>query len=537
MLSFYFLRNIMSASSSVTPSASSVKKTSLFRSTLLVSFMTMLSRVLGFGRDVCIAQLFGAAAGIDAFFVAFKIPNFMRRLFAEGAFSQAFVPILADYQQNESEAEMKRFLARIVGNLFLVLLGVTFLAVLASPYVIMVFAPGFKSDGARFILATDMLKITFPYLLLISMTALSGAILNTFGRFGVPAFTPVFLNIILIVAAYFFAPYFYTPELALAYGVFFAGIVQLAFQLPFLFHAGLLVKPKIDWQHKGVRKVLTLMLPALFGVSVVQLNLLLDTVFASFLPVGSVSWLYYSDRLTFFPLGVFGVAISTVILPRLSREHASKSSEQYSAALDWGMRVILLIALPSTLGLILFSKPLLMSLLGYGKFSAHDLLMTQQSLTTFSLGITGFMLIKILGSAFYATKNIKTPVKVGVLAVILNTFLCLLFIKPLAHAGLALASSLAGVFNASCLLVLLLKRKIYQPSAGWVAFLGQLLISNAVLGGLLYLMTSTLDLSTLSAFLRLSSLILMVLLAVIVYFMALFVVGIRVSHFRGKVRN
>lgn len=525
----------MSSPSILSPKAQ-VKKRSLLRSTGLVSLMTMLSRVLGFGRDVLLAQLFGTGVGMDAFFMAFKIPNFMRRLFAEGAFSQAFVPILAEYQQTESDVEMKRFFARVIGNLFIILLFVTVIAVICSPFIIMAFAPGFEREGARFILAASMLKITFPYLLLISMTALSGCILNTFGHFGVPAFTPVFLNICMMIAAYFFAPYFNPPEMALAWGVFLAGVVQLAFQIPFLFKAGVLVWPRIDWHHKGVKKVLKLMLPALFGVSVVQINLLLDSMFASFLPVGSVSWLYFSDRLTFFPLGVFGVAISTVILPHLSREHAAKSSEQYSKALDWGIRVILMIALPSTLGLMLFAKPLLYSLLAYGKFSAQDVVMTQKSLMTFSLGITGFMLIKILGSAFYATQNVKTPVKIGVYAMVFNTLLCLLFIKPFAHAGLALASSLAGMLNAGSLLILLIKKGTYKPSEGWTQFLIQLVIANALLAMSIYFMADMVDWMTLSAINRLATMLGMVIFAKVTYVIALYLCGIRVSHFRGIVR-
>ena len=515
----------------------SVKKSSLLRSTSLVSIMTMISRLMGFGRDVLIAQIFGAQAGIDAFFVAFKIPNFMRRLFAEGAFSQAFVPVLAQYQQKESENDLKIFLARIFGNLFMVLLAVTIVATFASPYVITLFAPGFARNGARFLLASQMLKITFPYLLLISLTALSGAILNTFGRFGVPAFTPVFLNICLIGAAIFCAPLFDPPVLALAWGVFFAGIVQLAFQIPFLFKAGLLTWPQINWRDPGVRRVLKLMVPALFGVSVVQLNLLLDTVFASFLPVGSVSWLYYSDRLTFFPLGVFGVAISTVILPHLSRQHISKSKKNYSNGLDWGMRIILLIALPSTLGLFILSKPLLIALFAYGKFTMHDVLMTQKSLMTFALGITGFMLIKLLGSAFYATQNIKTPVKIGAASMLLNTILCLILIRPLAHAGLALASSLAGVFNAGCLLYILLKTKIYKPSAGWRKFLSQITLANISLAAFLYLLQQQISWFELNALYRLTSLLTVLIIAIIIYIIALYISGIRVSDFRGKVSN
>ncbi len=514
----------------------SVKKSSLLRSTGLVSMMTMLSRLMGFGRDVLIAQIFGAGAGIDAFFVAFKIPNFMRRLFAEGAFSQAFVPVLAGYQEKQSENDLKIFLARIFGNLFLILLAVTIIAIIASPVVITMFAPGFEQNGPRFLLASQMLKITFPYLLLISLTALSGSILNTFGRFGVPAFTPVFLNLCLIGAAVYLAPLFNPPVLALAWGVFFAGIVQLAFQLPFLFKIGLLSWPKVNWQDKGVRRVLTLMVPALFGVSVVQLNLLLDTVFASFLPVGSVSWLYYSDRLTFFPLGVFGVAISTVILPHLSRQHISKCKQSYSDGLDWGMRIILLIALPSTLGLFILSKPLLVALFAYGKFTMHDVLMTQKSLMTFSLGITGFMLIKLLGSAFYATQNIKTPVKIGAASMLLNTILCFILMGPLAHAGLALASSLAGVFNASCLLIVLLRGGVYQPSAAWPKFLSQITLANVILGSFLYFLSQQISWFDLSAAYRLSSLIAVLLLAIVVYIISLYILGIRVADFRGKVK-
>lgn len=520
-----------------TVSTATIKKTSLLRSTGLVSLMTFISRVTGFIRDILIAHFFGATAGIDAFFVAFKIPNFMRRLFAEGAFSQAFVPVLAEYQKKETEPALKLFLARIIGNLFIVLLGVTIIAVLASPYVIRLFAPGFAQSGSRFLLASQMLKITFPYLLLISLTALSGAILNTYGRFGIPAVTPVLLNICLIVAAIYFAPFFNPPVLALAWGVFIAGIVQLAFQLPFLFKAGLLVLPKIHWQDKGVKRVLKLMVPAMFGVSVAQINLLLDTVFASFLSVGSVSWLYYSDRLTFFPLGVFGVAISTVILPHLSREHAAKSSKSFSSGIDWGMRLILLVGLPSTLGLCLFSKPLLISLLAYGKFTLNDALMTQKSLITFSLGIPGFMLIKILGSAFYATQNIKTPVKIAAIAMVINTLLCLLFIKPLAHAGLALASSLAGVFNAGSLLYLLLKRGHYQPSSGWLKFGSQLLLANMVLILFLVFIKDQVDWVAAGASLRLSYLFSSVILAFFIYVLSLYVFGMRTHQFRGKVKG
>lgn len=518
-------------------STATIKKTSLLRSTGLVSLMTMVSRVMGFIRDMLIAQMFGAQAGIDAFLVAFKIPNFMRRLFAEGAFSQAFVPVLASYQEKESETELRKFIARITGNLFMVLLGVTVIAVLASPIVITIFAPGFDQGDLRFSLASDMLRITFPYLLLISLTALCGAILNTFGRFGIPAFTPVLLNICMIVAAIYFAPLFDPPVIALAWGVFIAGIIQLAFQIPFLYRAGLLIKPSFNWHDAGVKKVLKLMVPALFGVSVAQLNLLLDTVFASFLPVGSVSWLYYSDRLTFFPLGVFGVAISTVILPHLSRVHSANSPEAYSKALDWGVRMILLIAVPSTIGLCLYAKPILISLLAYGKFSQHDVLMTQKSLVTFSLGISAFMMVKLLGSAFYASQNIRTPVKIGAYAMVINSILCLLLIKPLAHAGLALASSIAGFFNAGSLMFLLIKQGKYRPHSGWGKFGTQLLVANGLLALMLYITANEIDWIKYLAWQKISLLFMMLFCAMAIYLIALYAMGMRLAHLKEQANH
>ncbi len=517
----------MSSSQAVTP----VKSSSLMRSSALVSMMTMLSRVLGFVRDVLFARYFGAEAGADAFLVAFKIPNFMRRLFAEGAFSQAFVPVLAGMQEKESHTRLQLFVARMAGNMFIVLSIITVLAVIFSPYVIRLFAPGFTVDSERFYLAQAMLKITFPYLALISLTALCGSVLNTFGYFGVPAFTPALLNVSIIAAAIYLAPHFNPPVVALSWGVLLGGILQLAFQIPFLIKKRLIVLPRINFKDKGVRRVLTLMVPALFGVSVAQINILLDTVFASFLPVGSVSWLFYSDRLTFFPLGVFAVAIATVILPRLSRQYVD-NVEAYSKSLDWGIRGILLIAFPSTIGLVLFAKPILFAFLTYGKFSVYDVEMTAKSLRMFSLGLTGFMLVKVFASAFYATQNIKTPVKVGVIAMLVNTALCLALIWPLAHAGLALASSIAGLLNAVLLFRLLINGGIYKPSKGWRVYFAQLLFANTVLVLMLCLINHTIDWMTLTAFYRILCLLLSIVLAILTYVLCLGLSGLRLRHFK-----
>ncbi len=509
------------------------KRQSLLRSTTLVSLMTFLSRMAGFVRDMVIAQIFGASAGMDAFIVAFRIPNFMRRLFAEGAFSQAFVPVLAEFQQTKSTEDVRGFIARVTGQLTAVLTVVTAIGMVATPVIIFIFAPGFGEHSTRFELATQMLRITFPYLMLISLTAMAGAILNTYGYFAIPAVTPVLLNITMIIAALYGSPYSHHPIVALAWGVLAAGIIQFLFQLPFLYQRKLLVKPLRPKGDPAVKRVMALMVPALFGVSIAQLNLMVDSIFASFLQVGSVSWLFWTDRLTDFPLGVFGVAIATVILPSLSRGHADENSKQFSATLDWGLRSLLLIGIPAGISLVVFSMPLIVSCFGYGKFTTIDVLQTQKSLMALATGVPAFMMVKVLASGFYARQNIKTPVKVGALAMLINSLLCAILIWPLQHAGLALASSLAAYVNCGLLLVLLVKGGIYTPSKGWLRFCVQLLIANIILAGFLFYGIGELeDWMALAPIYRLLQLGLWVILSVILYGISLLVVGIRVSQFR-----
>jgi putative peptidoglycan lipid II flippase len=514
------------------------KRQSLLRSTSLVSVMTLMSRLMGFARDMVCASYFGAGAGMDAFMVAFKIPNFMRRLFAEGAFSQAFVPVLAEYQKTRPIDEVRLFLARVAGSLGAVLSLITLIGVIAAPFIVFLFAPGFGQETARTILATEMLRLTFPYLMLISLTAMAGAVLNTYGYFGVPAITPVLLNISMIVAAIFLSPRFEQPIVALAWGVLIAGIAQLIFQIPFLFHRRLLVKPSLMMKDPGVRRVLKLMVPALFGVSIAQINLLIDTVFASFLKVGSVSWLYFTDRLTDFPLGVFGVAIATVILPHLSRRHAERSAENFSRALDWGLRLLLLTGVPSALGLAFFAMPLIASCFAYGRFNVVDVLQTQKSLIALGVGVPAFMMVKVLASGFYARQNIKTPVKVGALAMLINTIFCALLIKPFAHAGLALASSLAGYMNCGILLMLLVRRNIYQPSPGWGRFMGQLFAAGTLVSIYLLFMAGEVDFWLAKpAVERLCFLLAHVGVAAVIYVLSLYIFGMRPGQFRGQMRE
>ncbi len=514
------------------------KRQSLLRSTSLVSIMTFISRMVGFVRDMVIANFFGAQAGIDAFFVAFRIPNFMRRLFAEGAFSQAFVPVLAEYQKTRSPEDVRTFIARISGHLSSILSLVTIVGIFAAPLIIFLFAPGFSQNGLRAELATEMLRITFPFLMLVSLTAMAGAILNTYGYFGVPAFTPVLLNICMIVAAIYICPNLPRPVIGLAWGVLIAGVVQFLFQLPFLHQRRLLIKPQIARNDPGVSKVLKLMIPALFGVSIAQLNLMVDSIFASFLQVGSVSWLYYTDRLADFPLGVFGVAIATVILPHLSRRHAEQSLEHYSRALDWGLRSILLIGIPSGIGLSLFSMPLIAGCFAYGKFNVIDIIQTQRSLVTLGLGVPAFMMVKVLASGFYAQQDIKTPVKVGVWSMIINTILCAAFIGLFAHAGLTLASALAGYVNCGCLLYLLVKRGVFKPSPGWFKYSVQLIIANVAVAVYLYYMMGTIEYwLSFSALRRLSLLLAHVLAVGSIYLLVLGLCGLRFKHFRGQVKD
>lgn len=504
---------------------------SLVKSTSVVISMTMISRIFGFIRDMVTAAIFGAGASFDAFSVAFKIPNFMRRLFAEGSFSQAFVPVLSEYQKKKTHDEIERFINAMSGTLAATLFVVTLLGIMFAPYIVRIFAVGFDTQGDRFDLAVTMLRITFPYLMLVSLTAFSGAILNTYSRFWVAAFTPVLLNICMISAALWLAPHFATPIIALAWGVFVAGILQLAFQWPFLRHLRLMPRPRINFRDPGVRRVLTLMVPALFGVSVGQINLLVDTIFASLLAVGSISWLYYSDRLMEFPLGVFGVAISTVILPHLSRHHASESHQSFSLTLDWAIRSVLLVGIPAAVVLAMVSGQMLSTLFQHGEFNGHAVLMARQSLIAFSVGITPFMLVKILASGFYARQDLRTPVKIGVVAMLANiAFNAALFI-PLKHAGIALATSLAAVINMSCLYYGLYKRGYYSPRAGWGLFVLRLVFANVILALWLGLMSGDVSVWIEQPTLwRVMHLLFLLGSSVVLYLVVLLLCGIRLHH-------
>ena len=361
-----------------------------------------------------------------------------------------------------------------------------------APVLAALFAPGFYlNDPVRYELAVDMLRLTFPYLFLISMTALAGSILNSYERFAVPAFTPVLLNLSLIGAAIWLQPVFDQPVMALALGVLIAGTAQLLFQMPFLWRLRLLPTPKADFKHEGVKRIMVLMVPALFGVSVSQINLLLDTLLASFLQTGSVSWLYYSDRLAELPLGVFGIAIATVILPSLSRKHAEKSTEHFARTLDWAMRMVLLIGVPSAMALLVLAEPLIATLFHYGEMAGRDVTMAAMSLRAYACGLLAFMLIKVLAPGYFSRQDTKTPVKVGIIAMVVNMVFNLILIWPLAHVGLALATTLSAFLNAGLLLRGLIRDGVFSWQPGWGKFVVQLLLANGVMVALLIWLAGT----------------------------------------------
>jgi putative peptidoglycan lipid II flippase len=507
----------------------------LLRSLATVSGMTLLSRILGFVRDFVIARSFGAGMLTDAFFVAFKLPNLLRRLFAEGAFSQAFVPLLAEYRNRCGEAETKLLVDRTATVLFVVVLLVAVVGIIGAPLLIYISAPGFSADADKFALTVELTRITFPYILFMALVALAAGILNTWSRFALPAFTPVLLNLSLIGGALFAAPWFDPPVLALAWAVFLGGMLQLALQLPALKRIGML--PRFDWapNDPGVRRVLTLMGPAVLGVSVSQVSLLINTIFASFLPSGSVSWLYYADRLMEFPAGLLGAALGTILLPSLARCHAGERREEFSSLLDWGLRLTLMLTLPAALALAMLAVPLVATLFQHGAFTAADVLQTRSALVAYSIGLAGLILVKILAPGFYARQDIRTPVRIALITLVATQAMNLAFLDSLRHAGLALSIGLASCLNAALLYRGLRRADAYRPAPGWRAFSLKLLLALVVLATVLWFATGNerdwLDMPFAE---RLVKLGLIVVAGIASYFATLALLGFRLADFKRR---
>jgi len=534
-----------------------MKAPSLLRSMLSFSAMTFISRLLGLVREMAIAYAFGANATTDAFWVAFRIPNFMRRLFAEGSFSTAFVPVFTEVKEKRSHAELKELVARVAGTLGSVLLIVTALGVLGSDWLTAGFSPGALEQPEKFRLTSNLLRITFPFLLFVSLTALAGGVLNSFHRFALPAITPVVLNLCMIAAALWAAPHFDVPIMALGWSILVAGVLQLLLQFPALAKLDLLSWPRWGWRHPDVQRILKLMLPTLFGSSIAQINLLLDTLIASFLIAGSQTWLAQTDRLLEFPLGVFGVALGTVILPSLSRHHVTTDREGFSKALDWGLRTALLISVPAMFGLVILAKPMLATLFQHGRFTPHDVDMAALSLSALSLGLPAFALVKVVAPAFYARQDTRTPVRAGVVAMIANMLMNVLFVGvlfalwhrpeqssggwltaiarvPGLHLGLALASTLASYLNLVQLWRALQREGIFVRQPGWAAHLLRLAVASTALT--LVLIVAVVywpDWSTWSNSTRVTRLAAVIGVASTVYVAVLFATGFRMKDLRG----
>ena len=507
----------------------------LLKSLATISSLTLVSRILAFVRDVLIARVFGAGMATDAFFVAFRLPNLLRRLFAEGAFSQAFVPIFGEYRNRRGHEETQLLVDHVTTMLAIILFVVTLVGIIAAPVIVYISAPGFAKDAAKFDLTVQLLRITTPYIFFISLVAVAAGILNTYNKFWVPAFAPILLNICFISAALWLAPYCDPPILALAWAVFVAGFVQLAFQVPFLKKIGMLPSIRFNWNDAGMRRVIRQMGPAVFGVSIGQISMLINTIFASFLAAGSVSWLYYADRLMEFPSGILGVALGSILLPSLSKCHADNNTAEYSKLLDWGLRLTIMLTLPAALALGMVAVPLLATFFQRGAFAAHDVLMTSHALIGYSIGLIGIILVKILAPGFYAKQDIRTPVKIGVVTLVATQAMNALFIGWIQHAGLALSIGLAACLNSAILFHYLRKRGIYQPEPGWAKFFARIVIALLALGLTLWFgMGTEQSWLTGSGWSRVLRLSILVAEGVVVYFAVLGILGFRPRDFSRR---
>jgi putative peptidoglycan lipid II flippase len=524
----------------VQDSVKTVSKHGLLRSTAVFGSMTFISRLAGLARDLLQASLFGTGAAVSAFVIAYRIPNYLRRIFAEGSFSSAFVPVLSELREKGDAAQVQDFLNHIAGALLAAVLVVTACGIALSPWLARLFLLMAGKDSELVGLTADMMRITFPYLAFISMTALAGAVMNSFRHFGLPAFIPVLHNLAIIFAMLVLAQYFRVPAFALAWGVFLAGLLQFCVMWPALRRFGLKPHFKLDFKHPGVQRVFKLMLPTVFSSSVAQLNLLVGTVFASALVVNAQSWLYYSDRLTEFPLGLFGVAIGTVILPHLSRQHAAENREGYNHALDWGMKTVCLIGIPAAVGLMILAEPLCASLFQYGKFDAEDTRMVAAAVSAMSIGIPAFMLSKVLLPAFFSRHDTKTPMHVAVWTVFVNIVLIALMVtvlrwlaSPFAHVGIALATALAGIFNAIALQRILRREGVYSPEAGWGRWLLKIAAACTVMAAVVLLIRWQVgDWRLLPGLHRIGWLLVAVIAGASSYLATHWALGLRLRHLR-----
>ena len=493
------------------------------KSTLLVGGLTVFSRLLGFWRDVLIARYFGVNLATDAFFAAFRLPNLLRRLFAEGAFSQAFVPTLTLYKVENNTDELQQFINKIASYLTLFMLIMTFFCVMIAPILIFICAAGFDWKSQQHQLATQLLQIMLPYGFFITLTAFIGSILNTHTKFAIPAFTPALLNISMIGATFWLTPYFQQPVIALAVGVFIGGALQLALQLVALHQLRLLPKLQRNFHNSATRRIMNNILPTIFANSTTQINFLVNTLIASFLATGSVSWLYYADRLLEFPSGILGSALTTVMLPKLAKNYVAQESKKFSQTLDWGLHFIALLGVPASIGLFFLSEPILSVLFGSTEFTAYDIHACAQALSAYALGLMGFLMVKVLTPAFTTCHIQAVAIRYAWICLGVNLILALLLAQNFSHIGIALASSLATSLNAALLLIFLWKKQLYRPLKNWRVFSLQIFFSSVVLTETLRYFS---NFASLSAF----YLVKCVILGGASYFAGLFLSGYFYTH-------
>lgn len=507
----------------------------LLKTLASISSLTLLSRILGFVRDILMARIFGAGMANEAFVIAYRLPNLLRRMFAEGAFSQAFVPIFSEYKSRRGHDETKLLVDHVTTLLAIILFVITLIGIVAAPLLVYLTAPGFAANPEKFNLTVQLLRITSPYIFFISLVAVSAGILNTYNKYWVSAFAPVLLNLCFIGTMLWLVPYFERPVMALAWAVFVAGVIQLAFQIPFLKKIGMLPRWRFSLKDEGVWRVLKQMGPAVFGVSISQISLVINTIYASFMVAGSVSWLFYADRLMEIPAGLLGVAISTILLTSLSKHHADRNAVEYSRILDWGLRLTIMLTLPAALGLGLLAVPLLATFFQGGAFAAHDVLMTRNALVGYSVGLIGMLLVKVLAPAFYARQDIRTPVKIGIFTLISTQIMNLMFVGWLQHAGLALAIGLGSCLNSAILYYLLRKRGIFQPEPGWLKFTAKIAVALLALGWVLWFgMGTEQHWLTTHGWARIVHLSWLVGLGALMYFAVLGVLGFRLRDFAKR---
>lgn len=500
----------------------------------IVTAMTLISRILGLLREVLVANLLGAGLAADVYVVVQKIPNLLRRLFAEGAFAQAFVPVFAEYQTKESREAVLQLLNKVSGTLGLIVLVITVLAMLGSPLVMSVYMFEWRDEPEKLVLASELLKITFPYLFFITLTGLAGSVLNSVGRFAVPAVTPTILSICQIAGALVATGELNDQARVLAWAIFAAGLLQLLVQLPFLWREGLLPRPSWGWRDAGVQKVLTLMLPAMFGVSVGQIGLMLDGFFLSFLETGSVAWLYYADRLLEFPLGLFGIATATVVLPTLSRCAATADQSQFNKTLDWGLRFQLIIGLPAAAGLMVLAEGLVFTVFQHGAFTVADATRTSTALVAYSFGLLSFMFVKVLATGFYSKQDTRTPVRIGMIALAVNIVGNVVLMFPLGAVGLALSSAISGSVNALLLFWMLRRKGVFHPEAGWLKWLLQIGVATLLMAAVVAKCSpNTAEWAAATVVTRSWWTAGLVALGGAVYVAALLAVGVRVRHIKG----